>query len=75
MTMRYKTPIKSIDHAIWCHTEAERRYKGVATRDPHNNTLVVRDEAGVLHSDRVLRALSMKNPLWRPVVSPASVPD
>ena len=55
--MNYEPEIESREHAAFCRTEAERRYKGTLIRDEYG-MLMVRDARGIEHTDAVLRALS-----------------
>lgn len=55
--MNYDVPITTAEHAQFCLDEAKRRYHGKIIRDKLG-MLLVQDNAGTLHTDDVLRALS-----------------
>lgn len=56
---RYETPIENMEHVVFCLNEAQRRYGGKITLDDQG-MYVVRDDAGVTHTDDVLREVSAK---------------
>jgi hypothetical protein len=56
--VKYDVPIISNDHAAFCLREAARRYGGQIVRD-HQRMYCVRDDAGLIHTDAVLRAASI----------------
>ena len=59
--MKYDIPIRSDIHADWCLREAERRYNGFIHRDDVG-MFVVCDRNRFVHTDAVLRALSLYEP-------------
>lgn len=54
----YDVPIQSVDHALYCLEEAQRRYYGSVIIDEFGMYLVEED-GGCLHTDDVLRAISV----------------
>lgn len=61
--LKYDTPITSSAQAAYCRAEAERRYEGELVRDS-NGMLIVRQSNGIMHTDNVLRALSVYRAHW-----------
>ena len=55
---KYDIPIVSLEHALACLDEAERRYSGKVVLD--SDFPVIEDAAGLCHTDAVLRAIGAK---------------
>jgi hypothetical protein len=56
---RYETPIQDMQHLVFCLNEAQRRYGGKIILDDQG-MYVVRDGAGLTHTDHVLREVSAR---------------
>ena len=65
--MDYDTPIRSVEHAQWCLTEAAKRYDGKIVWNEDNFPLVEYAN-GVCHTDQVLRAVGAN---WSSIAKPS----
>jgi hypothetical protein len=56
---RYDIPIQDMEHVVFCLNEAQRRYGGKLVEDDELG-FIVKDDAGLIHIDDVLREISAR---------------